>query len=331
MGYWLGKSLLALIEHPQAEVLALLDLAADLKAAKRQGLEKAHLRGKNVALIFEKTSTRTRCAFEVACYDQGANCSYIGPGRSQLGDKESVADTARVLGRFYNAIEYRGFAQSMVEDLARFAGVPVYNGLTDDFHPTQMLADLLTMREHSNKPLNAVSFAYLGDARNNMGHSLLLTGALLGMDVRIAAPAALQPDAAIVVQAQALARQSGARITFCDDAVEAVQGCDFVHTDIWVSMGEDSSVWQERMALLLPYRIDAELMHAAGAWAKFMHCLPAYHDRSTPLGEQFYQDHGLLGLEVAHDVFESAASVVFDQAENRMHTIKALLVATLCD
>ncbi|UJF23727.1 ornithine carbamoyltransferase [Suttonella sp. R2A3] len=329
MGYWTGKSLVALIEHPPAEVLALVDLAAALKADKRAGVEQPRLTGKNVALIFEKTSTRTRCAFEVACFDQGANCSYIGPGRSQLGTKESVADTARVLGRFYDAIEYRGSLQSVVDGLVRYAGVPVYNGLTDDYHPTQMLADVLTMREHSDKPLAEVSFAYLGDARNNMGHSLLLTGALLGMDVRIAAPNALQPDQAIIERAQALAKETGAQVMVTDDAEQAVAGCDFIHTDVWVSMGEDSSVWQERTELLLPYRIDARLMQAAGKQAKFMHCLPAYHDRSTSFGEQFYEDHGLVGIEVAHEIFESEAAVVFDQAENRMHTIKALLVATL--
>ena len=329
MNYWKNRSLLKLADHPREAILDLLDRAAALKVAKKAGSETARLGGKNIALIFEKTSTRTRCAFEVACFDQGAHCSYLGPGSSQLGDKESVADTARVLGRLYDAIEYRGFAQSTVETLAAHAGVPVYNGLTEAWHPTQMLADLLTMREHSAKPLADIAYAYLGDARYNMGNSLLMAGALMGMDVRIIAPAALQPAAEHIAQARRLAEKSGARLTISDNP-QHVAGVDYLHTDVWLSMGEDKNQWEARIQQLLPYRIDATRVAACNNPAvKIMHCLPAYHDRNTPAGADFYQNHGLDGIEISDDIFASAANIAFDQAENRMHTIKALLVATL--
>lgn len=331
MAYWYQKSLLDLTDHSAEAVRELLELSAQLKSEKKAGKEKRRLQGKNIALIFEKTSTRTRCAFEVACADQGAFSTFLSPEHSQLGAKESIADTARVLGRMYDAIEYRGFAQETVQALAKFAAVPVYNGLTDLAHPTQMLADLLTMQEHSDKPLQDIAFAYMGDARFNMGNSLLLAGALMGMDVRIAAPKAYQPNAEILHKAQQFAENSGAKILITEEVQAAAAGADFIHTDIWVSMGEDKSVWDERIPALMPYRITPEIMQAAGAHAKFMHCLPAYHDRKTPTGEAFYQRQKLVGIEVAHNVFESAASIVFDQAENRMHTIKALLVATLCE
>ncbi len=309
----------------------LLDLAAELKAQKRAGGEIPRIAGRNIALIFEKTSTRTRCAFEVAAYDQGANVTYLDPSGSQMGHKESVADTARVLGRMYDAIEYRGSSQANVEELARHAGVPVYNGLTDEWHPTQMLADFLTMREHSRLPSEELSYAYVGDCRYNMGHSLLIMGALMGADVRLAAPPDLQPSAAIVDLATTLAAGSGARVTVTDDPREAVDGAQFVHTDVWVSMGEPKDVWVGRAELLRPYRVDVELMAATGnGEAKFMHCLPAFHDQGTVVGAEIMAHTGMTdGLEVTHEVFESDASIVFDQAENRLHTIKALLVATL--
>lgn len=330
MQYWKNKSLLKLSDHSASAVNELLNLAAELKAAKKEGREIQYLQGKNIALIFEKTSTRTRCAFEVACYDQGANCTYIGPGSSQFGDKESVADTARVLGRLYDAIEYRGFGQTIVETLSKYSGKPVYNGLTNEFHPTQMLADLLTMQEFSPKPLTQTCFAYLGDGRNNTGNSLLLSGALMGMDVRIVAPAALQPTSLIIERALALSRHSGAVITITDDITQGVKGADFIYTDVWVSMGENQEIWEKRTNLLLPYRVTRELLAATGNQAvKFMHCLPAYHDRATPMGDWFYQHHHVAGIEVSHEVFESKDAIVFTQAENRMHTIKALLVATL--
>lgn len=332
MPYWKNKSLLKLSDHSAAAVNELLDLAAKLKTEKQEGRSTRYLQGKNIALIFEKTSTRTRCAFEVACYDLGANCTYIGPGSSQFGDKESVTDTARVLGRLYDAIEYRGFGQNIVETLAKYSGKPVYNGLTNEFHPTQMLADLLTMREYSPKPLSETTLVYLGDGRNNTGNSLLLTGALMGMDIRIIAPPSLQPAGIIVDRALALSRQSGARITLTDDKTQSVKGADFIYTDIWVSMGESQEIWENRTRLLLPYRVTRELLTATGNRAvKFMHCLPAYHDRATPMGDWFYQQHHVAGIEVSHEVFESQDSIVFTQAENRMHTIKALLVATLAD
>ena len=327
-----NRNFLKLLDYTPAEIRYLLDLARDLKADKKAGKEEQHLKGKNIALIFEKTSTRTRCAFEVAAHDQGAHVTYLGPTGSQIGIKETMKDTARVLGRMYDGIEYRGFGQAIVEELAKYAGVPVWNGLTNEFHPTQILADLLTMEEHSTKPLNQIKFAYLGDARFNMGNSLLVGGAKMGMDVRIVAPKALQPSAELQAQCFAVAKETGARITITDNVDEGVKGCDFVYTDIWVSMGEPDSVWKERIALLMPYQVNAKLMERTGNPAcKFMHCLPSYHNRDTKAGEDVYQKFGLDGVEVTEDVFESPASIVFDEAENRMHTIKAVMVATLGD
>ncbi len=326
-----GRHLLREIDFTPAEWLSLIDLAAELKAAKKNGTEVQHLTGKNIALVFEKTSTRTRCSFEVAAFDQGAHTTYLDPSGSQIGHKESVADTARVLGRFFDGIEYRGDEQSKVEVLAELSGVPVWNGLTDDWHPTQMLCDALTMREHAGKPLNEVSFAYVGDARFNTGRSLLVNGALIGADVRIVAPKQLWPSQDVVEAAEAIAKQSGARILLTDSVDEGVAGVDFVHTDIWVSMGEAKEVWEERIALLTPYQVNAELMAKAAPGAKFMHCLPAFHDRNTSIGEEIFQATGLPELEVTNEVFEGPASIVFDQAENRMHTIKAVMVATLGD
>ena len=325
-----NRNFLKLLDYTPDEIRYLLDLARDLKAAKKAGREEQHLKGKNIALIFEKTSTRTRCAFEVAAHDQGAHVTYLGPTGSQIGIKETMKDTARVLGRMYDGIEYRGFGQAIVEELAKYAGVPVWNGLTNEFHPTQILADLLTMEEHSTKPLSQIKFAYLGDARFNMGNSLLVGGAKMGMDVRIVAPKALQPSAELQAQCFAVARETGARITITDNVDEGVKGCDFVYTDIWVSMGEPDSVWKERIALLMPYQVNAKLMERTGNPAcKFMHCLPSYHNRDTKAGEDVYQKFGLDGVEVTEEVFESPASIVFDEAENRMHTIKAVMVATL--
>lgn len=325
-----NRHFLTIHEFTSKEVLYLLDLARDLKRAKYAGTEVPHLRGKNVALIFEKDSTRTRCAFEVACFDQGANVTYLGPSGSQIGKKESMKDTARVLGRMYDAIEYRGYGQAIVEELARWAGVPVYNGLTDEFHPTQILADLLTMREHSDKPLSQISYAYLGDARNNMGNTLMLAGALMGMDVRMGAPKHLWPVEELVAKANELAKASGGKVTLTEDPRAAVAGVDFVHTDVWVSMGEPDSVWAERIKLLLPYQVNAALMAATGKEkAKFLHCLPSFHNRETKIGEEIFRKFGIEAMEATDDVFESPASVVFDQAENRLHTIKAVLVATL--
>lgn len=332
MSYWKNRSFLRVADHPAEEINALILLAQQLKAEKKNRTEKALLTGKNVALIFDKTSTRTRCAFEVACFDQGANCTYIAPSQSQMGEKESIPDTAKVLGRFYDAIQFRGAGHYIVEELAKYAGVPVYNGLTNEFHPTQMLADLLTMKEHANKDWKDISFAYLGDARFNMGNSLLLAGALMGMDIRISAPKALQPSEKIIAEAKELAKKSGAQILITDHPELAVLNADFIHTDIWVSMGEDKNVFAERSALLMPYRVNPELMAKSNnPKVKFMHCLPSYHNRETALGEDFYQKYQLNGVEVDDAVFESSASIVFDQAENRLHTIKALLVATLSD
>ena len=326
-----NRSFLKLLDFTPAEIQYLLDLAAQLKADKKAGREVQHLKGRNIALIFEKTSTRTRCSFEVAAYDQGAHVTYLGPTGSQIGIKESMKDTARVLGRMYDGIEYRGFAQTTVEELAEFSGVPVWNGLTNEFHPTQILADFLTMREHSSgKPLQQVSYAYLGDARFNMGNSLLVGGAKMGMDVRIVAPKSLQPAPELVAQCMAVAKETGARITITDDVDAGVKGCDFLYTDIWVSMGEPDSVWKERIDLLKPYQVNAALMARTGNPAcKFMHCLPSYHNRDTKAGEEVYQKFGMDGVEVTEEVFESPASIVFDEAENRMHTIKAVMVATL--
>ena len=325
-----NRSFLKLLDYSPKEIEYLLDLAAELKKAKYAGTEKPRLVGKNIALIFEKTSTRTRCAFEVAAHDQGAHVTYLGPTGSQIGIKESMKDTARVLGRMYDGIEYRGFAQKTVEELAEYSGVPVWNGLTNEFHPTQILADFLTMREHVDKPLREVSYAYLGDARFNMGNSLLVGGAKMGMDVRIVAPKALQPAPELVAQCRKIAEETGARITITDDPKAGVNGCDFLYTDVWVSMGEPDSVWKERIELLRPFQVNAELMAATGnPKCKFMHCLPAYHNRETKVGEDVFQKFGLNGVEVTEDVFESPASIVFDEAENRMHTIKAVMVATL--
>ena len=324
------RHLLKLTDFTPDQINALLDLAAELKAAKKAGRETQRLRGKNIALIFEKTSTRTRCAFEVAAHDQGAQVTYLEPGSSQIGHKESIKDTARVLGRMYDGIEYRGHGHETVEELARYAGVPVFNGLTDRYHPTQSLADLLTMREHSSKALAQTAYAYVGDARCNMGNSLLLAGALMGMDVRIGAPKELWPDDSVITRAHELAERSGARILLTDNPQQAVAGVDFIHTDVWVSMGEPPEIWQQRIDLLRPYRVGTELMAAAGTpQVKFMHCLPAFHNRETKIGEWIYQTFGLDGVEVSEEVFEGAASIVFDQAENRMHTIKAALVALL--
>lgn len=324
-----GRSFLKELDFTTAQWQSLLDLAAELKAAKKTRTEIKRLCGRNIALIFEKTSTRTRCSFEVAARDQGAGVTYLDPAGSQIRHKESVADTAAVLGRMFDAIEYRGTSQEIVEELALHSGVPVYNGLTDEWHPTQMLADQLTMSEHSAKPLSEISYAYVGDARFNMGNSALVAGALMGMDVRIIAPVALQPSREVVSAAEELAATSGARLSITDE-VSAVEGCEFIHTDIWVSMGEPKEVWAERIAMLRPYQVNAALMAATNnPHAKFMHCLPAYHDRKTTVGEQIYQEFGLDGVEVTDEVFSSPASVVFDQAENRMHTIKAVLVATL--
>jgi ornithine carbamoyltransferase len=312
------------------EFRALLDLAGELKAAKREGREERRLTGRNLALIFEKTSTRTRCAFEVAAADQGASTTYLDPGGSQMGHKESVKDTARVLGRLYDGIEYRGFGHDIVETLGTWAGVPVWNGLTDDWHPTQALCDMLTMREHSGKPDGEISYAYVGDARFNMGNSLLMAGAMLGMDVRIVAPRSLWPADAVVAQAKGYAAESGSRVTLTEDVAEGVRGVDFVHTDVWVSMGEAKEVWAQRIELLSPYQVSAELLQLTGnPSVKFMHCLPAFHDLETQVGLDVHEKFGLKELEVTDDVFESDASIVFDQAENRMHTVKALLLATL--
>jgi ornithine carbamoyltransferase len=325
-----NRGFLKLLDFSPKEIQYLLDLAAELKKAKYAGTEQPRLKGKNIALIFEKTSTRTRCAFETAAYDQGAHVTYLGPTGSQIGVKESMKDTARVLGRMYDGIEYRGFAQTTVEELAKYSGVPVWNGLTNEFHPTQILADFLTMSEHSDKPLHQISYAYLGDARFNMGNSLLVGGAKMGMDVRIVAPKALQPAPELVAQCQVIAAETGARITITDDVKAGVKGCDFLYTDVWVSMGEPDSVWKERIELLKPYQVNAALMAATGNPAcKFMHCLPAYHNRETKVGEEVFQKFGMNGVEVTEEVFESPASIVFDEAENRLHTIKAVMVATL--
>ncbi|MFF4804375.1 ornithine carbamoyltransferase [Streptomyces sp. NPDC001351] len=327
-----GRSYLSELDFTAREIQQLLDLAADLKTARRAGTERPRLTGKHLALIFEKTSTRTRCAFEVAAADQGAATTYLGPGDTHVGTKESIADTARVLGRMFDGIEYRGCAQALVTELAAHSGVPVYNGLTYSAHPTQSLCDVFTMREHSPKPLPDISYCYLGDARNNMGNSLLSMGALLGMDVRIAAPRALWPEAELVTRCRRLAEGSGARITLTEDIETAVRGADFLHTDVWVSMGEPAAAWRERIELLLPYQVTEKTLAATGnPDVKFMHCLPSLHDDRTALGHALLDLYGLSALEVTDDVFSSPASLVFEQAENRLHTIKAVLVATLED
>jgi ornithine carbamoyltransferase len=325
-----GRSFLKELDFTREEFRGLVELAAELKAAKKAGSETQHLRGRNIALIFEKTSTRTRCAFEVAAADQGASTTFLDPSASQIGHKESVKDTARVLGRMYDGIEYRGDSQAKVEELAAHAGVPVFNGLTDDWHPTQMLADVLTMIEHGAKPLEEISFAYLGDARFNMGNSYLVTGALLGMDVRIVAPRSYWPDEEVVASARKLAELSGARVTLTEEVAEGVRGADFVVTDVWVSMGEPKEVWGERIAALSPYAVTMDVLRATGnPDVKFLHCLPAFHDLGTEVGRRIHAEYGRDSLEVTDEVFESAHSVVFDEAENRLHTIKAVLVATL--
>ena len=319
-----------LLDFSPREIRYLLDLARDLKRAKYGGYEQPRMRGKNIAVIFEKTSTRTRVAFEVAAYDQGAHVTYLGPSGTQIGHKESMKDTARVLGRIYDGIEYRGFGQEIVEELAQFAGVPVWNGLTDEFHPTQILADFLTMQEFSDKPLHDISYCYLGDARNNMGDSLLVGGAKMGMDVRLCGPKHLWPDTELVEQSRSVAEGTGAKVTLTDDPAEGVKGVDYLYTDVWVSMGEDKSVWDERVELLKRYQVNADLVKLTGnPGVKFMHCLPAFHDRNTKVGEEMFERFGLDGLEVTNDVFESERAIVWDQAENRMHTIKAVMVATL--
>lgn len=325
-----NRSLLTLRDYTPREIAFLIKLAADLKTAKYAGTEVPRLQGKDIALIFEKDSTRTRVGFEVAAYDQGARVTYLGPTGSHIGHKESVKDTARVLGRIYDAIEYRGFGQAIVEELAKYSGVPVYNGLTNEFHPTQILADFLTMQEHVEKPLHQVAFVFIGDAANNMGDSLLIGGAKMGMDVRLCAPKVCWPAAAIQDEAQAVALQTGARITITEDIGQAVKDVDFVYTDVWVSMGEPKEKWAERIKLLTPYQVNAALMAKTGnPRVRFMHCLPAFHNTETTVGAEMQAEFGLDAMEVTEEVFESAASIVFDQAENRLHTIKAVLVATL--
>ena len=327
-----NRNFLKILDFSPKELNYLLDLARDLKRAKYTGTEQPTLKGKNIALIFEKTSTRTRCAFEVGAKDQGAHVTYLGPTGSQIGVKESMKDTARVLGRMFDGIEYRGFKQETVEELAKYAGVPVWNGLTNESHPTQILADFLTMQEHAGKPLDQVTFAYVGDARFNMGNSLMVGGAKMGMDVRIIAPKKLQPEAWLIEKCQEIAKETGAKVTVTDDPVAGVKGCDFIYTDVWVSMGEPAEVWKERIDLLRPYQVNASLMERTGnPKCKVMHCLPSYHNLETQVGRDVYEKFGLDGVEVTEDVFESPASIVFDEAENRMHTIKAVMVATLGD
>ena len=325
-----GRSFCKELDFTPDQWRSLLDLAAELKAATREGREERRLVGRQVALIFEKTSTRTRCAFEVAVAQQGGHTTYLDPAGSQVGHKESAADTARVLGRWYDGIQYRGAGQDTVETLAKFAGVPVYNGLTDDWHPTQMLADQLTMMEHSSKPLSGISYAFVGDARNNMGNSTLITAAMMGSDIRLVAPREQQTTPEVLAQATAIAERTGARITITDDVAEGVAGVDFIATDVWLSLGEPRELWAERIELLRPYQVNREMLALTGnPDVKFMHCLPAFHDLGTAVGRQLHAEFGMTALEVTDDVFESRASVVFDQAENRMHTIKAVLVATL--
>ena len=325
-----GRSFLKLLDFDQRAMRYLLDLSRDLKRAKYSGIEHQSLKGKNICLIFEKASTRTMCAFEVAAMDQGAGFTYLGPSGSHIGHKESMKDTARVLGRMYDAIEYRGFGQGKVEELAAYAGVPVFNGLTDEWHPTQMLADLMTMHEHADKPLRDISYAFVGDAHSNVGHSLMIAGCLMGMDVRIASPGSLWPSDDYLQPAKELAARYGARLTITEDPVEAVKDCDFINTDVWVSMGEPAEVWEERIKLLRPYQVNADLMAATGKpTTKFMHCLPAFHNAETDVGRDMLEKFGISEMEVTDEVFESPAGIQFEQAENRLHTIKAILVATI--
>ncbi|MFH1319098.1 MAG: ornithine carbamoyltransferase [Bacteroidota bacterium] len=325
-----NRNFVKLLDFTSEEIRYLLGLSAELKKARREGTELQKLEGRNIALIFEKTSTRTRCAFEVAAYDQGARVTYLGPSGSQIGHKESMKDTARVLGRMYDGIEYRGFGQEIVEELAEYAGIPVWNGLTNEFHPTQVLADLLTMMEHSVKPLQQLKACYLGDARNNMGNSLIIGAAKMGLDFRVAAPESVQQDEKLVKIAREIAKKTGAKILITDDMKEAVKDCDFLITDVWVSLGEPPEIWAERIKLLLPYQINNKVLEMTGnPDVKFMHCLPAFHNRNTKVGEEIYQKFGLEAMEVTEDVFESDASIVFDEAENRVHTAKAVMVATL--
>ena len=325
-----NRNFLKLLDFTPKEIKFLLDLSADLKKAKYAGTEVQKLKNKNIALIFEKASTRTRCAFEVAAYDQGANVTYLGSTGSQIGKKETMKDTARVLGRMYDGIEYRGFGQSIVEELGKYAGVPVWNGLTTEFHPTQILADFLTMMEHSDKPLHKVSFCYLGDARNNMGNSLMVGAAKMGMDFRATAPKSCHPDGELVKQCREIAKETGAKITITEDVDEAVKGVDFLYTDVWVSMGEADEVWEERIKSMMPYQINKKIMKKTeNPKVKFLHCLPSFHNRDTIVGEEIYQKFGVDAMEASDEIFESEASLVFDEAENRLHTIKAVMVSTL--
>lgn len=327
-----NRSFLKLLDFTQRDLLYILDLSRDLKRAKYAGAEVQRLKGKNIALIFEKASTRTRCAFEVASYDQGANVTYLDPSGSHMGKKESIKDTARVLGRMYDAIEYRGSGQEIVEELAKYSGVPVFNGLTNEFHPTQMAADLMTMREHCQKTWHEITYCYVGDARSNMGNSLMIAGCLMGMDVRIASPSSLWPEKEFTAKAQELAERYGSKLTITDDPLAAVKGVDFIHTDVWVSMGEPDEVWQERIDLLKDYQVNQALMDASGnPRVKFMHCLPAFHNLETEVGRDIKEKFGIDCMEVTEEVFESPAGIQFEQAENRLHSIKALLVATLGD
>jgi ornithine carbamoyltransferase len=324
------RHFLKLLDFTPEEIQYLLDLSAKLKESKKNGTEKQHLKGKNIALIFEKASTRTRCAFEVAAYDQGAHVTYLGPTGSQIGQKESMKDTSRVLGGMFDGIEYRGFGQDIVEELAKYSGVPVWNGLTNEFHPTQILADFLTMREHSEKPFSKMIFCYMGDARYNMGNSLMVGSAKMGIDFRIAAPKEYQPSEELVSKCRAIAKETGAKITITDNVAEAVKGADYLYTDVWVSMGEPDSVWEERIRILKPFQVNMEAIKMTGnPSVKFLHCLPAFHNRDTKVGEEIFRKFGLDGMEVTEDVFESEHSIVFDEAENRLHTIKAVMVATL--
>jgi len=325
-----NRNFLKLLDFTPKEINYLLELSKELKAAKYAGTETQRLKGKNVVLLFAKDSTRTRCAFEVAALDQGAGVTFLGPSGSQMGKKESMKDTARVLGRMYDGIEYRGYGQDIVEQLGAYAGVPVWNGLTDEFHPTQVLADLLTIMEHSDKPLNENTLVYLGDARNNMGNSLMVGSAKMGMKFRAVAPKNLWPNEELVKTCQEIAKETGATIEFSDDPVKGVKGADFLYTDVWVSMGEPEAVWEQRINIMKPYQVNMEMIRNTGnPHVKFLHCLPAFHNRETTIGEEIFQKYGLEAMEVTEDVFESSHSIVFDEAENRLHTIKAIMVATL--